>query len=83
MNPTCYVCKYTPTELLSAYGGQPLLLDQAPENFERSDQVAHPNLCGFGKSIIQAVLSGQVKELVLVNCCDSIRSVYDVLKESG
>ena len=61
MNPTCYVCKYTPTELLSAYGGQPLLLDQAPENFERSDQVAHPNLCGFGKSIIQAVLSGQVK----------------------
>ncbi|MGM9578723.1 MAG: acyl-CoA dehydratase activase [Evtepia sp.] len=83
MNPTCYVCKYTPTELLSAYGGEPLLLDQAPENFERSDQVAHPNLCGFGKSIIQAVLSGQVKELVLVNCCDSIRSVYDVLKESG
>lgn len=83
MDQTCYVCKYTPTELLAAYGGRPLLLDQAPENFDQSDQVAHPNLCGFGKSILQAVLTGQVKELVLVNCCDSIRSVYDVLKASG
>ena len=28
-----------------------------------------PNLCGFGKSVIQAVLDGKVDELVLVNCC--------------
>ena len=25
----------------------------------------------------------QVKELVLVNCCDTIRSVYDILEDSG
>lgn len=37
MDQTCYVCKYTPTELLAAYGGQPCLLDQAPENFDQSD----------------------------------------------
>ena len=80
---TCYVCKYTPTELLRALGGDPVLLDRAPENFDLSDQVAHPNLCGFGKAVIQAVRAGQVKELVLVNCCDTIRSAYDILREYG
>lgn len=83
MTPTYYICKYTPTELLTALGGHCVLLDEAPENFDLSDQVAHPNLCGFGKSILQAVLSGGIKELVLVNCCDTIRSAYDILKEHG
>lgn len=83
MNPTYYVCKYTPIELLSAFGGEPLLLDETPASFDLSDQVAHPNLCGFGKSVIQAVMAGQVRELVLVNCCDTIRSAYDILKEEG
>ena len=80
---TCYVCKYTPTELLKALGGDPALLDRAPDNFDLADQVAHPNLCGFGKAVIQAVRAGGVKELVLVNCCDTIRSVYDILLEYG
>ena len=83
MNPTHYICKYTPTELLTALGGTCVLLDEAPENFDLSDQVAHPNLCGFGKSILQAVLSGGIRELVLVNCCDTIRSAYDILKAHG
>ena len=83
MAQTCYVCKYTPTELLRALGADPVLLDQAPENFGLADQVAHPNLCGFGKAVIQAVRAGGVKELVLVNCCDTIRSVYDILLEYG
>lgn len=83
MNPIYHICKYTPTELLTAFGGQCAVLDDAPENFDLSDQVAHPNLCGFGKSIIQAVLAGKVKELILVNCCDTIRSAYDILKEYG
>ena len=83
MNTTYHVCKYTPTELLAAFGGQCALLDEAPETFDLSDQVAHPNLCGFGKSVIQAVMAGHVKELVLVNCCDTIRSAYDILKEFG
>ena len=83
MSITYHVCKYTPTELLTALGGQCALLDEAPENFDLSDQVAHPNLCGFGKSVIQAAMAGHVKELVLVNCCYTIRSAYDILKEFG
>ena len=54
-----------------------------PENFEQSDQIAHANLCGFGKSVIQAVLEGKVEQLVLVNCCDSMRRVYDIVESTG
>ena len=28
-------------------------------------------------------MEGKIKELVLVSCCDTIRSVYDILLESG
>jgi predicted CoA-substrate-specific enzyme activase len=82
-NKTFYVCKYTPVELLAAFGGECAILNEMPENFDLSDQYSHPNICGFGKSVIEACLEGHVRELVLVNCCDTIRSAYDVLKEYG
>lgn len=78
-----YVCKYTPIELFRGFGETCAVLEEMPENFEASDQIAHANLCGFGKSVIQAVLEGKVKELVLVNCCDSMRRVYDIVKNTG
>ena len=80
---TCYVCKYTPLELLAAYGGETQNLDQMSGSFENADKISHPNLCGFGRSVIEAVLKGEVKELILVNCCDTIKAVYDILKETG
>lgn len=83
MNKTYYVCKYTPIELLRALGADCENLNGMQEGFDKADQVAHSNICGFGKSLLEAVMSGQVHELVLVNCCDTIRSVYDVLEESG
>lgn len=82
-NKTYYVCKYTPIELLAAFGAECANLNSMPEGFDLADQIAHPNLCGFGKALLEAVMQGQVKELVLVNCCDTIRSVYDVLEDSG
>lgn len=66
-----YVCKYTPVELFKGFGEDCAVLEEMPENFELSDKIAHANLCGFGKSVIQAVLEGKVENLVLVNCCDS------------
>ena len=83
MNKTYYVCKYTPIELLTALGAECENLNGMQEGFDRADQLAHSNICGFGKSLLEAVMNGQVRELVLVNCCDTIRSVYDVLEESG
>ena len=83
MNKTYYVCKYTPVELLEALGGECEILNDMPEGFDLAEQVAHPNICGFGKAVLEAVLVGKVKELILVNCCDTIRSVYDILEDSG
>ena len=83
MSKTYYVCKYTPVELLKALGGECEILNDMPEGFDLAEQIAHPNICGFGKSVLEAVLAGNVKELVLVNCCDTIRSVYDILEDSG
>ena len=83
MNKTYYVCKYTPVELLKALGGECEILNDMPEGFDLAEQIAHPNICGFGKSVLEAVLAGNVKELVLVNCCDTIRSVYDILEDSS
>ncbi len=83
MNKTYYVCKYTPLELIEAMGGEPLNLNDMPENFDLADQLVSPNLCGFSKALIQAVYEGNIHELVLVNCCDSIRAAFDILKDSG
>ncbi len=78
-----YVCKYTPLELFRGFGESCAVLEAMPENFDLSDQIAHANLCGFGKSVIQAVLEGKADQLILVNCCDSMRRVYDIVKSTG
>lgn len=83
MSITHYICKYTPVELLEAFGGKCAILNHMPDNFDLADQVAHPNICGFGRSLLEACMEGNVRELVLVNCCDTIRSAYDVLLEYG
>ena len=63
MSVTHYICKYTPVELLRAFGGEVAILNHMPDNFDLSDQVSHPNLCGFGKALLEACMEGQVKEL--------------------
>ena len=52
-------------------------------DFDLSDGVTHVNLCGFGKTVVQNALSGQTDKLVLVNCCDVMRSVYNVINDHG
>ena len=80
---TYYVCKYTPVELLTALGGEAANLNDMRDGFEVADSVIGANVCGFGKTVVEAVFDGGVRELVLVNCCDTIRSVYDVLAAWG
>lgn len=77
------VCKYTPVELFDGFGCGCRVLDHMADNFDLSDAVAHVNLCGFGKAVIQAALSGEADELVLVNCCDVMRRAYEVIRASG
>lgn len=76
-----YTCKYTPTELIAAFGGQPVLLDREEVDFERAEGYTHANLCCHAKSLIQQGMESE--ELVLVDCCDSLRRAFDVLDTAG
>ncbi len=83
MSGIVYVCKYTPVELLAAYGAEPRLLNEMRPGFEVAEQYVGPNICGFGKTVIESVFEDGVDELALVNCCDTLRSVHDVLEADG
>ena len=43
----------------------------------------HPNMCTYSKAALEYILNSGLKNLILVNCCDSIKRLYDVLKETG
>ena len=78
-----YVCKYTPLELLDGFGVPSERLDPAPASFECADSCAHPNLCGYGKAVLEEVLEKGIDSLLLVDCCDVCRRIYDVLLDQG
>lgn len=78
-----YICKYTPLELFAGFGAECIRREPKVESFELADGASHQNLCGFGRALLEDCLLNGAGELVLVNCCDSIRRVYDILKEKG
>ncbi|MGN8689115.1 acyl-CoA dehydratase activase [Atopobiaceae bacterium HCP3S3_F7] len=78
-----YACKYTPVELLAGFGSQARLAEADVASFDHADALAHPNLCGYGKGLIERLLAPDVHEVVLVTCCDVIKRCYDVLRRQG
>lgn len=78
-----YTCKYTPIELLAGFGTECVLLNEETESFSVAEEQTHANLCCHTKAMMQFCEEKKIKELVLVNCCDSVRRAYDVLKQSG
>ena len=78
-----YACKYTPIELIRALGGIPVLLGEPSDSFEAAESLSHSNLCSYSKAFIENFIRSGMKELFLVNCCDSIRLAYDVLIDEG
>lgn len=82
-NELFYACKYTPIELLAGFGTAPRIAEADVASFAYADALAHPNLCGYGKGLIERMMAADVHEAVLVTCCDAVRRVYDVLQASG
>ncbi|MBQ8094875.1 MAG: 2-hydroxyacyl-CoA dehydratase [Clostridia bacterium] len=77
------MCKYTPNELLAGFGMEAVRLDPVPQNFDCADTCLHPNLCGYGKAVMEAIEAEQIRCLILVDCCDVCRRLFDVLSERG
>lgn len=82
-DPIWYVCKYTPLEWIAGFGLPVQRLDPALVSFECADTCAHPNLCGYGKAVLEEVIGKGIRRLLLVDCCDVCRRIYDVLQERG
>lgn len=78
-----YPCKYVPAELLAGFGAGCWPCTYEAESFERADELAHPNLCGFAKSLLSYAAQPDVHAIVLTSCCDTMRRVYDVLEQKG
>ncbi len=43
----------------------------------------HPNICSFAKGVLEEVMSSDYEGVILTTCCDSIRRLYDVLREES
>ncbi len=77
-----YICKYTPLELLAAMGEQCRPLFPQMGSMVTADHLIHANVCSFSRALLEdAVPDG--KQLLLTDCCDSIRRFYDVLRAQG
>ncbi len=79
-----YICKYTPIEIFEALGEEVQRIEPDVTSFNQADTLMHPNLCSFAKGIVETVLDDKMRKydaIILTTCCDSIRRVYDVLKE--
>lgn len=75
-----YICKYTPIELMAGMNADCRYISSMPETFGRSEVTLGSNICGFGKSLLDLVYEGQIHELILTGCCDTIRAVFDHLR---
>lgn len=73
-----YTCKYTPIELFRSFGVNPVLIDGEETNFQRAEELTHANVCSHAKALIQQ--ASAYPQVVLTDCCDSIRRVHDVLE---
>ena len=77
-----YMCKYTPLELFAGFDTEVCRLEKETDEFLTADSLGHPNLCGYGKALLEAAMEPEVREILLVNCCDVVRRIYDILKRS-
>jgi len=41
----------------------------------------HTNTCSFVKGVLENIIENNIEEVVLTSCCDSIKRLYDVLKD--
>lgn len=76
-----YICKYAPVEVFESMGVQMQRIEPDVTNFNQAEIRMHPNICSFAKGVLEEVMSGEYEGVILTTCCDSIRRLYDVLRE--
>jgi predicted CoA-substrate-specific enzyme activase len=74
-----FVCKYTPVEVLTAMGADPVRIEPVVTDFNEADAYMHPNVCSYAKAVLEDFSCKPYEGVVLTTCCDSIRRLYDTL----
>lgn len=77
-----YVCKYTPIEIFEAFGETTQRISPNEVLFDHADAMMHANMCFYAKGVLEEMLKEDYDGLILTSCCDSIRRLYDVLKQA-
>lgn len=75
-----YVCKYTPVEIFLSMGVEMKRLEPEVTNFTQADTQMHTNVCSYAKAVLEEAAAGDYEGIILTNCCDSIRRLYDTLR---
>ena len=76
-----YICKYAPVEIFESMGVEMKRIEPDVTNFNQAEIRMHPNICSFAKGVLEEMMSGEYEGVILTTCCDSIRRLYDVLRE--
>ena len=76
-----YICKYTPVELFESMGVSMERIEPDLTSFSQADTRMHLNICSFVKGVLEEVIRSDYEGVILTTCCDSIRRLFDVLKE--
>lgn len=78
-----YFCKYTPVEMLAAFPARLREPNGAAADFAPAEEIIHSSICSHAKMLVMSYLQekekGEKQEMILTNCCDSIRRVHDSL----
>lgn len=78
-----YICKYAPIEVFESMGVKMERIEPDVTNFNQAEIKMHPNICSFAKGVLEEVMEKDYEGIILTTCCDSIRRLYDVLKEES
>lgn len=76
-----YNCKYAPVEIFSGFGKKYRLINNEVSNFDYASGRLHPNMCSHAKAMLEEIHTGNYKELLFMNCCDSSRRIFDSVKD--
>ncbi|MCD8028537.1 MAG: acyl-CoA dehydratase activase [Erysipelotrichaceae bacterium] len=76
-----HLCKYVPVEIFAGFHEDIVQIMPHVDNYSHAEDKIHMNTCAFIKAILQDFVENDYEGIVLSNCCDSNKRLYDVLKD--
>ncbi|WP_297632888.1 acyl-CoA dehydratase activase [uncultured Clostridium sp.] len=75
------MCKYSPFGIFEGFKTKGKIINSDIEGFNKSETLLHPTMCSYSKVLLDTLVEKGIKEVFLVNCCDSIRRLKDTLEK--